>query len=119
MLLVAHTGRLLVAHTRRPSPGAVLWCDGRRRVDLYPGARVEVQRGGQPVLLARLRSVGAGAFGTEVGASFTDRLVAKFGLPVTGWRGRGDRQRSQHDDVVVHERFTAARQRDEEPGGDA
>src|SRR5260370_5559273 len=41
---------------RRP-PGAVLWCDGRRRGDLDPGARVEVQRGGQPVLLARLRSV--------------------------------------------------------------
>ncbi len=25
---------------------------------------------------------------TETGAPFTDRLVAKFGLPVTGWRGR-------------------------------
>jgi NAD+ kinase len=22
------------------------------------------------------------------GAAFTDRLVAKFGLPVAGWRGR-------------------------------
>jgi len=101
------------------TPGAVLWCDGRRRVDLDPGARVEVQRGGQPVLLARLRSVGAGAYGTEIGAPFTDRLVAKFGLPVAGWRGRGDRRRSEHDDVVVRERSPAARQRDEEPGGDA
>jgi NAD+ kinase len=68
--------------------GAVLWCDGRRAVDLPPGARVEVRRGAQPVLLARLRGPAAGA-GTDIGASFTDRLVAKFGLPVAGWRGRG------------------------------
>ena len=67
--------------------GAVLWCDGRRAVDLPPGARVEVRRGAQPVLLARLRGAAAGA-GTDIGASFTDRLVAKFGLPVAGWRGR-------------------------------
>ena len=33
----------------------VLWCDGRRRVDFSPGARVEVRRGSEPVLLARLR----------------------------------------------------------------
>jgi len=98
--------------------GAVLWCDGRRRVDLDPGARVEVQRGGQPVLLARLRTVGA-ADGTEIGAPFTDRLVAKFGLPVTGWRGRADRRRTGDGETVVPHGFTAARQGDEEPGGDA
>jgi NAD+ kinase len=63
--------------------GAVLWCDGRRAVDLPPGARVEVRRGAQPVLLARLAGASA-----NIGASFTDRLVAKFGLPVAGWRGR-------------------------------
>ncbi len=65
--------------------GAVLWCDGRRKVDLPPGARVEVRRGAVPVLLARLHGAGAGVSG---GAPFTDRLVAKFGLPVAGWRGR-------------------------------
>jgi NAD+ kinase len=79
------------------APGAVLWCDGRRRVDLEPGRRIEVRRGSQPVLLARLGSAaaaGAGgadaeaAAGGEIGAPFTDRLVAKFGLPVAGWRGR-------------------------------
>jgi NAD+ kinase len=59
--------------------GAVLWCDGRRKVDLPPGARVEVRRGALPVLLARLQGTGP--------AGFTDRLVAKFGLPVSGWRG--------------------------------
>ncbi len=55
----------------------VLWCDGRRAVDLPPGARIEARRGTEPVRLARLHS-----------APFTDRLVAKFDLPVLGWRGR-------------------------------
>ncbi|MFK5585076.1 MULTISPECIES: NAD kinase [unclassified Serinicoccus] len=54
----------------------VMWCDGRRTVELPPGARIEVRRSSTPVLLARL--------GDE---PFTDRLVAKFALPVTGWRG--------------------------------
>ena len=59
-----------------PGPG-VLWCDGRRTELLPPGARVEARRGDQPVRLARLHQ-----------APFTDRLVAKFDLPVQGWRGR-------------------------------
>jgi NAD+ kinase len=69
--------------------GAVLWCDGRRSFDLPPGARVEVRRGSQPVLLATLRA-GADAEGASanMSATFTDRLVVKFGLSVTGWRGR-------------------------------
>jgi NAD+ kinase len=62
----------------------VLWCDGRRRVDFLPGARIEVRRGSEPVLLARLTGGESSAAG---GAAFTDRLVAKFGLPVAGWRG--------------------------------
>jgi NAD+ kinase len=62
--------------------GAVLWCDGRRKVDLPAGARIEVRRGALPVLLARVQAPGARA------GNFTDRLVAKFGLPVAGWRGR-------------------------------
>jgi NAD+ kinase len=68
--------------------GAVLWCDGRRAIDLPPAARVEVRRGAQPVLLARLRDRPANGAGVNIGASFTDRLVVKFGLPVAGWRGR-------------------------------
>jgi len=55
---------------------AVLNCDGRRVWDLPPGARVTVRRGHQPVRVVRLRH-----------QAFTDRLVAKFGLPVDGWRG--------------------------------
>jgi len=60
------------------APGVgVLWCDGRRTYELPPGARVEVRAGRDPLLLARLHQ-----------APFTDRLVRKFGLPVTGWRGQ-------------------------------
>ena len=58
------------------SRAGALWCDGRRTFDLPPGARIEVRRGSEPVRFARLHS-----------APFTDRLVAKFALPVEGWRG--------------------------------
>ncbi|MEO3885028.1 NAD kinase [Nonomuraea sp. B5E05] len=64
------------------TPCGVLWCDGRRRFELPPGTRVEVRRGSEPVRLARLHGV------ESTGAPFTDRLVAKFELPVQGWRGR-------------------------------
>ncbi|GAB3465956.1 NAD kinase [Streptomonospora sediminis] len=57
----------------------VLWCDGRRMVELPAGARIEVTRADVPVRLARLQR-----------APFTDRLVAKFALPVAGWRGRAE-----------------------------
>ncbi|WP_263120953.1 NAD kinase [Cellulomonas sp. RIT-PI-Y] len=62
--------------TRSPSP-AILVCDGRRRIEVPAGSRVEVRRSPVPVRLARLTP-----------APFTDRLVKKFDLPVVGWRGR-------------------------------
>ena len=110
--------------------GAVLWCDGRRKVDLPPGARVEVRRGTRPVLLARLRPSAGRAGAGQVGAPFTDRLVEKFGLPVAGWRGRGAASRqgaagsaASQDGTVgrdgtVSQDGTVSRE-DEEPGGDA
>jgi NAD+ kinase len=55
---------------------AVMWCDGSRTVKLPSGARIDVRRGDTPVRLARLTSW-----------PFADRLVAKFDLSVTGWRG--------------------------------
>jgi len=61
---------------RSVSPG-VLSCDGRRTLPLPVGTRVEVRRGEHPVRLARLSR-----------APFTDRLVSRFDLPVSGWRGR-------------------------------
>jgi NAD+ kinase len=57
----------------------VLWCDGRRTFDLPRGARVVVRKSSTPVRLARLAQ-----------SSFTDRLVQKFNLPTTGWRGPAD-----------------------------
>ena len=89
--------------------GAVLWCDGRRTVELPPGSRVEVRRGSLPVLLARLPVV-TGA-NVRIGAPFTDRLVEKFGLPVAGWRGLAS-ERAAAGEAMAH---TA----DEEPGGHA
>jgi NAD+ kinase len=66
----------------------VLWCDGRRTVDLPPGARIEVRRGARPVRLVRLHE-----------APFTDRLVAKFDLPVEGWRGAAERRRRENGET--------------------
>jgi NAD+ kinase len=56
---------------------AVMSADGRRSFDLCGGCRIEVRQHPQPVRFARLTP-----------APFTDRLVAKFALPVDGWRGR-------------------------------
>jgi len=64
----------------------VVWCDGRRASELPPGARIEVRRGTIPVLLARLQQ-----------RPFTDRLVRKFNLPVSGWRGAAEQRRQQQD----------------------
>ncbi|GIH94613.1 NAD kinase [Planobispora siamensis] len=80
--LVVSPRSALALEIQPQTAGAVLWCDGRRRYDLPAGARVEVRRGEVPVRLARLHGV------ENTGAPFTDRLVAKFDLPVQGWRGR-------------------------------
>ncbi len=56
---------------------ALVFCDGRREMLVPAGARLEVRRCDASVKWARLDS-----------APFTDRLVRKFRLPVTGWRGR-------------------------------
>ena len=55
---------------------ALVFCDGRREMLIPAGARIEVKRCDTAVKWARLDS-----------APFTDRLVRKFRLPVTGWRG--------------------------------
>ncbi len=80
--LVTAPTSVLAVEVQPETPHGVLWCDGRRSEPLPPGARVEVRGGVVPVRLARLRH-----------ALFTDRLVAKFGLPVHGWRGARNRER--------------------------
>ncbi|MFZ3556570.1 MULTISPECIES: NAD kinase [unclassified Streptomyces] len=74
--LITSPDSVLAVEVQQHTPHGVLWCDGRRTVELPPGARIEVRRGEVPVRLARLHH-----------AVFTDRLVAKFALPVAGWRG--------------------------------
>jgi NAD+ kinase len=81
-MVVAPTSILAVEVLAQTEGAGVLWCDGRRTVDLPPGARIEVTRGRTPIRLVRLHE-----------APFTDRLVAKFGLPVEGWRGAAERRR--------------------------
>ncbi|ORB28648.1 NAD kinase [Mycolicibacterium parafortuitum] len=56
---------------------ALVFCDGRRQMILPAGGRLEVTRCSTPLKWVRLDS-----------APFTDRLVRKFRLPVTGWRGQ-------------------------------
>ncbi|MEU4534916.1 NAD kinase [Streptosporangium sp. NPDC023825] len=80
--LVVSPRSKLALEIQPETAGAVLWCDGRRRFDLPAGARVELRRAALPVRLARLHGL------EDTGAPFTDRLVAKFDLPVQGWRGR-------------------------------
>jgi NAD+ kinase len=86
-MVVAPTSVLAVEVLSNTEGSGVLWCDGRRTVDLPPGARIEVRRGARPVRLVRLHQ-----------APFTDRLVAKFDLPVEGWRGAAERRRRDGGD---------------------
>jgi NAD+ kinase len=75
-MVISPRSLLAVEVLERSSGTGVLWCDGRRTHNLPVGARVEVSKSEKSVRLARLRQ-----------GPFTDRLVKKFGLPVTGWRG--------------------------------
>ena len=75
-LVVGPDSSLAVEILARTEGSGVLWADGRRARDLPTGARVIVRRSPVPVRLARLHS-----------GPFTDRLVNKFNLPVSGWRG--------------------------------
>lgn len=79
-LVVAPTSMMAVEVLTRTDARGVLWCDGRRTVDLPPGSRIEVTRSARSVSLARMHRT-----------PFSERLVRKFELPTVGWRGpRGD-----------------------------
>ena len=86
-MVVAPTSVLAVEVLESTNGAGVMWADGRRTVELPPGARIEVRRGTTPVRLVRLHD-----------SPFTDRLVAKFGLPVQGWRGASERRRRDADE---------------------
>jgi len=75
-MVVAPSSRVAV-ETATHSGDAVVVLDGRREIAAPAGSRVEVVSGRRPVKWVRLDD-----------SPFTDRLVTKFELPVTGWRGR-------------------------------
>jgi NAD+ kinase len=89
ILVVPNNAHALFARPMVTSPAAVVaieieadghdalvFCDGRREMLVPAGGRLEVTRCQEAVKWARLD-----------GAPFADRLVRKFRLPVTGWRG--------------------------------
>jgi NAD+ kinase len=86
-IVVAPTSQLTIELIAAWHGRGVLWCDGRRMVEVPPGARIQVRRGKTPVRLARAHE-----------ASFTDRLVAKFDLPVLGWRGAAEHRRKTNEE---------------------
>lgn len=88
LLLVPSNAHALFARPLVTSPNSVLTvsvpadgnrsrvsADGRRFVEIPDGGRVDVRRADRPVRIARVHA-----------ATFGDRLVAKFGLPVRGFR---------------------------------
>jgi NAD+ kinase len=81
-MVVAPTSELSIELVVASNGRTVLWCDGRRMFEVPPAARIDVRRGTTPVRLARAHM-----------APFSDRLVAKFDLPVLGWRGAAERKR--------------------------
>jgi NAD+ kinase len=83
-LVIGPSSALAIELVAGDDGSAVMWCDGSRTVELPPGARVDVCRSDIPVRLARLTPW-----------PFADRLVAKFDLSVTGWRGVS--RRNQRD----------------------
>jgi NAD+ kinase len=83
-LVTAPTSTIIIEVLSDGVP-AVVSCDGQRVVALPPGSRAVIRRGSEPVRVVRMSA-----------RPFTDRLVAKFGLPVQGWRGEAEAARSGH-----------------------
>jgi NAD+ kinase len=83
-MVVAPASTVAIELVNKSEVPGVLCCDGRRTVDLPPGSRVEIRRASRPVRLVRLQA-----------APFSARLVAKFDLPVEGWRGAAERRRRE------------------------
>jgi NAD+ kinase len=88
LLMVPSNAHALFARPLVTSPDSVLTvavpadgnlarisADGRRSLEVPSGGRVDVRRAAHPVRIARVHA-----------ATFGDRLVAKFGLPVRGFR---------------------------------
>ncbi|SNR86940.1 NAD kinase [Blastococcus mobilis] len=103
LLLVPSNAHALFARPLVTSPNSVLTvavpadgnrsrvsADGRRMVEVPDGGRVDVRRADRPVRIARVHA-----------STFGDRLVAKFGLPVRGFRD------ARHHAGPGHEIYTS------------
>jgi NAD+ kinase len=103
LLLVPSNAHALFARPLVTSPDSVLTiavpadgnrarisADGRRLVEIPDGGSVDVRRAEHPVRIARVHA-----------STFGDRLVAKFGLPVRGFRD------SRHHAGPGHELYTS------------
>jgi NAD+ kinase len=103
LLLVPSNAHALFARPLVTSPDSVLTvavpadgnrarisADGRRIVEIPDGGSVVVRRADKPVKIARVHA-----------STFGDRLVAKFGLPVRGFRD------SRHHAGPGHELFSS------------
>jgi NAD+ kinase len=103
LLLVPSNAHALFARPLVTSPNSVLTiavpadgnrarvsADGRRLVKIPDGGRADVRRAERPVRIARVHAT-----------TFGDRLVAKFGLPVRGFRD------ARHHAGPGHELFTS------------
>ena len=75
--MVTSPDALIAIEIEATGHDALVFCDGRREMVVPAGGRLEVTRCETPLKWVRLDS-----------APFTDRLVRKFRLPVTGWRGQ-------------------------------
>lgn len=75
--MVTSPNALIAIEIEDDSHDALVLCDGRREMRVPAGGRLEVTKCSTPLKWVRLDS-----------APFTDRLVRKFRLPVTGWRGQ-------------------------------
>jgi NAD+ kinase len=109
-LVISPNSMMAVEVLTRTDARGVLWCDGRRTTELPPGSRIEVVRSPKAVNLARMHLT-----------PFSERLVRKFELPTSGWRGpvppheaaaarttalptvRGDEAQEQQKSTVGHE----------------
>lgn len=74
--LVVSPNSTVAVESEPQTSDALAVMDGVRRIPMPAGSRVEVVRGARPVRWVRLDD-----------RPFTDRLVDKFQLPVSGWRG--------------------------------
>jgi NAD+ kinase len=83
-LVLGPTSTVVVEVIDGSQTHGVVWCDGRRSIELRTGMEIEVTRGQHRLRLARLSE-----------APFTDRLVNKFGLRIEGWRGAAESSRTE------------------------